>query len=177
MRLIALTVAFGSNDTYGLTLHTPPELGLKLWNHPTTPADISALFTAYVGGDLPAIPWSEDPLAAETVTIQKHLIGLNQSDRWTVGSQPAVDSVQSGDEVFGWGPKGGYIFQKAFVEFFTSEGEWKKLLNKIKDNNSISFYAGNNNVCCFAKSLIPGWIYDKYGRWGCEYRNLGRLSG
>jgi methylenetetrahydrofolate reductase (NADPH) len=95
-------------------LHTPPDVGLRLWQYPTSPDDISKLFTKYVRGDLPAIPWSEDPLAAETTTIQKHLIGLNQSERWTVGSQPAVDGVRSDDEVFGWGPKGGYIFQKVF---------------------------------------------------------------
>ena len=100
------------NDAYGLTLHTPPEVGLRLWQHPLSVEDISGLFVRYVQGDLPAIPWSEDPLEAETVTIQKNLIGLNRSERWTVGSQPAVDGVESGDEVFGWGPKGGYIFQK-----------------------------------------------------------------
>jgi methylenetetrahydrofolate reductase (NADPH) len=105
-------LAFGSNDTYGLTLHTPPEIGLRIWKRPTSPADISTLFTRYVKGDLPAIPWSEDPLAPETVTIQKYLIALNESGRWTVGSQPAVNSIASGDEIFGWGPKGGYIFQK-----------------------------------------------------------------
>jgi methylenetetrahydrofolate reductase (NADPH) len=104
-----------------LTLHTPPETGVKLWQFPQSPKDISKLFARYVGGDLPAIPWSEDPLAAETVTIQKHLIGLNRSERWTVGSQPAVNGVESGDEVFGWGPKGGYIFQKVHFPFNCSD--------------------------------------------------------
>ena len=108
----SLTLAFALYDTYGLTLHTPPETGIRLWQHPRSPEDISKLFAGYVTGDLPAIPWSEDPLALETVTIQKPLIGLNQSERWTVGSQRAVNGVESGEEVFGWGPKGGYIFQK-----------------------------------------------------------------
>jgi len=141
-----LMIAFGLNDTYGLTLHTPAEVGIRLWNEPVNPDDISTLFTEYVRGELPAIPWSEDPLAAETVTIQKHLIGLNQSGRWTVGSQPAVDGVESADEVFGWGPKGGYIFQKSFVEFFTTEKEWEAIKEKIKGDPNISFYAGNNQV-------------------------------
>jgi methylenetetrahydrofolate reductase (NADPH) len=165
-------LAFGSNDTYGLTLHTPPEIGLRLWRHPSTPGDISTLFTRYVRGELPAIPWSEDPLAAETVTIQKHLIGLNQSGRWTVGSQPTVNGVESADEVFGWGPKGGYIFQKvphstprltkAFVEFFTSEQEWEKIKNKIKEDRHVSFYAGNSNVYP-AFETEAGRFHDEYG--------------
>jgi methylenetetrahydrofolate reductase (NADPH) len=25
------------------------------------------------------------------------------------------------DPLFGWGPPGGYVFQKAYLEFFTSE--------------------------------------------------------
>jgi methylenetetrahydrofolate reductase (NADPH) len=155
--LTGLIVAFGGNDTYGLTLHTPAEIGVRLWQNPTSPGDISSLFTRYVKGDLTAIPWSEDPLAAETVTIQKHLAGLNQSGRWTVGSQPAVNGVESSDEVFGWGPKGGYIFQKvvcslapvlmqAFVEFFTTQSDWESILDKIKEDNHISFYAANNKV-------------------------------
>ena len=141
-----LIIAFGLNDTYGLTLHTPAEVGIRLWKEPVSANDISKLFTDYVRGELPTIPWSEDPLAAETVTIQKHLIGLNRSGRWTVGSQPAVDGVESADEVFGWGPQGGYIFQKSFVEFFTTEKEWNLIREKIKDDRNISFYAGNNKV-------------------------------
>lgn len=131
-------------------------MGLRLWKRPVSPEDISELFTRYVRGDLPAIPWSEDPLAAETVTIQKHLIGLNQSGRWTVGSQPAVNGVESGNEVFGWGPKGGYIFQKAFVEFFTSEKQWESILGKIKDDRCISFYAGNFKVLSLVYYLTQG---------------------
>jgi methylenetetrahydrofolate reductase (NADPH) len=85
-----------------------------------------------VGGDLPAVPWSEDPLAAETVTIQKQLIGLNQSGRWTVGSQPAVDGIESGDEVFGWGPKGGYIFQKVFISLPTLTSGFRGIFYRRK---------------------------------------------
>ncbi len=171
-----LNVAFGLNDTYGLTLHTPAEIGIRLWREPVSHDDISKLFSEYVQGELPAIPWSEDPLAAETVTIQKHLIGLNQSGRWTVGSQPAVDGVESADEVFGWGPKGGYIFQKAFVEFFTSEKEWETIKEKIRNDQNISFYAGNNQVWISRMTLIVGWIRDKHGRRSRQYSNLGSFS-
>jgi methylenetetrahydrofolate reductase (NADPH) len=128
-----------------------------------------------VQGELPAIPWSEDPLAAETVTIQKHLIGLNQTGRWTVGSQPAVDGVESADEVFGWGPKGGYIFQKAFVEFFTSEKQWETIKEKIRNDQNISFYAGNNQVRDLELVLTEGRIRDKHGRRSRQHRNLGSL--
>jgi len=32
------------------------------------------------------------------------------------------------------------------VEFFASEKQWKTILEKIKDDPYISFYAGNNQV-------------------------------
>lgn len=40
-----------------------------------------------------------------------------------MGSQPAVDGAPSAHPIHGFGPKGGYVYQKAFVEFFLSEEE------------------------------------------------------
>lgn len=39
----------------------------------------------------------------------------------TINSQPAVNCASSQDKVFGWGTPGGYVFQKAYLEFFTNE--------------------------------------------------------
>lgn len=36
----------------------------------------------------------------------------------TINSQPVANGVKSNDPVFGWGPSGGYIYQKAYYEFF-----------------------------------------------------------
>src|SRR5271169_552482 len=50
-----LSAAFGLNDIYGLTLHTPPGTGIRLWQFPGSAEDVSNLFARYVRGDLPAI--------------------------------------------------------------------------------------------------------------------------
>jgi MTHFR, SAM-binding regulatory domain len=56
--------------------------------------------------------------------------------------------MSSDDDVVGWGPKGGYIFQKAFVEFFADQEVVTWLCDRIRSrgNGMISFLAGNLEV-------------------------------
>ena len=49
------------------------------------------------------------------------------------------------------------------MEFFTSEKQWEKILEKIKDDRCISFYAGNNKVSSSSFLLILGRVHDEYG--------------
>lgn len=65
-----------------------------------------------------------------------------------MGSQPAVDAVSSDDDLVGWGPKGGYIFQKAFVEFFADQDvvTWLQDRVLLRGCGLISFLAGNLEV-------------------------------
>lgn len=68
---------------------------------------------------------------------------------WTVGSQPTVNGASSGDEIVGWGPNGGYVFQKCFVEFFCGENDVDMLETKIaeKGKDWVHWFAGNAKVC------------------------------
>jgi len=68
---------------------------------------------------------------------------LTRRGWWTVGSQPAVDAASSDDEVVGWGPRGGYVFQKAFVEFFADREVVSWLQDRIKSRGCglVSFLA------------------------------------
>ena len=62
-----------------------------------------------------------------------------------MGSQPAVDSASSEDPIVGWGPARGYVFQKAFVEFFIPSAEVEMIEGKLKakGDGQISMYASN----------------------------------
>jgi methylenetetrahydrofolate reductase (NADPH) len=95
----------------------------------------------------PTTPFCDLPLSPESATILPHLKALNTSDKqyWTVGSQPAVDSASSDDPIVGWGPASGYVFQKAFVEFFVPSSEVEKIESKLmtRGDNVISMYASN----------------------------------
>ena len=79
--------------------------------------------------------------------ILRHLEKLTQKGWWTVGSQPAIDGARSEDDVVGWGPAGGYVFQKAFVEFFCDEETLRALETKIKGENGwVTWFAANSQV-------------------------------
>ncbi|MBW0506456.1 hypothetical protein O181_046171 [Austropuccinia psidii MF-1] len=123
----------------------------ELWGSPASLADITKIFYSFAEGKLPSTPWSEEPLALETSSITPFLLHLNKNGWWTAGSQPAIDGADSLDPVVGFGPEGGSVYQKAFVEFFIPEDELKVLLKAIemenkKDSEGVSqlrYYAGN----------------------------------
>jgi len=51
--------------------------------------------------------------------------------------------VSSDDHVFGWGPPGGYVYQKAYVEFFTSKEKFEKLKTLFPKYPSLNYQAVN----------------------------------
>ncbi|KIW80009.1 methylenetetrahydrofolate reductase [Fonsecaea pedrosoi CBS 271.37] len=142
--------AFGEIDGYGPSLKVSPLMARKLWGYPRSRQDVTELFRRHVLGELAAVPWSDDidpdlvspgegsadgstnssALRAETDVIRAELISLiSRQNYWTLASQPAVDGAPSSDPVFGWGPPGeGFVFQKAFVEFFCGRDEWEDKL-------------------------------------------------
>ncbi|EWC48489.1 hypothetical protein DRE_07751 [Drechslerella stenobrocha 248] len=141
----ARSPAFGEIDGYGVSLHRTPTESLRLWGHPTSVADISNLFVRNAKGELAAMPWSEeDSLNPESKLITDYLATMNARGWWTVASQPAVNSARSDDPTFGWGPRNGFVFQKAFVEFFIPKEEWEGLKPMLDyGGDDVSFYAGN----------------------------------
>ncbi|KAJ1957596.1 methylenetetrahydrofolate reductase 1, partial [Dipsacomyces acuminosporus] len=124
----ARSPAFGNLNTYGAMLKFDPHEANQVWGRPQTLGDISSLFVKYVEGSIPSLPWSDEPLLAESGKIQDELVRLNKLGYWTLASQPALDGVNSSDSTYGWGPKGGYIYQKAFVECFVPGDMFPKFL-------------------------------------------------
>lgn len=142
----ARSPAYGEIDGYGVSLHMTVNQALKLWGRPTKTEDINAIFIRYLAGELGAIPWSEEEFNPETETIRDQLVQLNAKGWWTVASQPAVNGIPSSDATFGWGPQHGFVFQKAFVEFFLPSADWTALRSRLTDpavRDSVCFYAIN----------------------------------
>ena len=142
----ARSPAFGEIDGYGTSLHMNPAGARAKWGSPTSRAEISQLFKRYVIGELDQLPWSEGGLNEETKVIKNELCRMIEvRGWWTIASQPAVDAVSSEHAIFGWGPKGGFVFQKAFVEFFIPADDWKSKLRPYLTSASIkpevSWYA------------------------------------
>lgn len=142
----ARSPAYGEIDGYGVSLHMSINQAIKLWGHPSSRADITDIFIRHLEGQLTAIPWSEEGLNEETNSIKTQLLNLNKKGWWTVASQPAVNGLKSSHSVFGWGPKNGFVFQKAFVELFIPNSAWESLHAKLTSpalRDTVSFYASN----------------------------------
>lgn len=146
----ARSPAYGDLDGWGVSLKLTPSEAIRQWGTPVTYSDISDIFVRYLRGTLAVIPWSDEPLRSETNAILPHLEALNtQRNWWTVGSQPAVDGAPSEDPTYGFGPPGGYVYQKAFIEFFADYEDVLKIQAKAKQveassqRRRVTFYAAN----------------------------------
>ncbi|KAI8323675.1 MTHFR-domain-containing protein [Martensiomyces pterosporus] len=142
----ARSPAFGNLSAYGAMLKFDPNEASQVWGRPQTLGDISSLFVRYVDGAIPSLPWSDEPLLAESGKIHDELVRINSLGYWTLASQPALDGVASDDRTYGWGPRGGYIYQKAFVECFVPGEMFPLFLSRLQSASSrITYYASNKH--------------------------------
>lgn len=142
----ARSPAFGDLDGYGASLKVEPRKALEMWKRPTGAEDISNLFVEFIQGKVPLLPWSEGSPLPETEAIQSRLVSCNERGLWTVGSQPAVNGKPSTDPLVGWGPKGGYVYQKAFVELFVGPNEVAAMVQKLRTSSLwITFFAASRD--------------------------------
>ncbi|XP_056651747.1 methylenetetrahydrofolate reductase (NADPH) isoform X4 [Monodelphis domestica] len=135
--------AFGELKDYYLFClksKTPRTELLKMWGEELTSEEsVFEVFTYYLSGEpnqngykVTCLPWNDEPLAAETSLMKEELLKVNQRGILTINSQPNINGKPSTDPIVGWGPSGGYVFQKAYLEFFTSSETVEALLQVLK---------------------------------------------
>ncbi|KAJ3024151.1 hypothetical protein HKX48_005551 [Thoreauomyces humboldtii] len=139
----ARSPAFGEIDGYGFNLKYPAAECLQLWNHPASPQDVFDLFAKYCTNELNVLPWSDAPLFPESDVIRSHLTKINSKGFLTINSQPAIDGALSSHPVYGWGPKNGFVYQKAYLEFFVSPMALDAVVAKIAACPYVTYYAVN----------------------------------
>ncbi|KAG0226223.1 hypothetical protein BGW42_003817 [Actinomortierella wolfii] len=138
--------AFGELDGYGTSLKISAKDARAQWGFPTTTSDIAHLFADYCRGrgQVRSLPWcDETALYPETEAIRDQLAALNEKGLLTINSQPAVNGARSDDKVHGWGPKNGYVFQKAYLEFFVSPEQLNEIVARLEDEDQMTYYAVN----------------------------------
>lgn len=121
------------------------ERRLQWGESPSSLEEISNTFVRYCKGEIASLPWNDMPISAETKAIQDKLIKLNQNGFLTINSQPRVNGVPSTDPVYGWGDKHGFIFQKAYIEFFVSAADFKRFQEKLVNYPMLTFHAVNRS--------------------------------
>ncbi|RCH95715.1 hypothetical protein CU097_000293, partial [Rhizopus azygosporus] len=139
----ARSPAFGEFDRWGVSIKYPPEKQLAMWGTPESVDDIALLFAKYCKGKLEALPWSAQKLDPETDIIKQRLAAINFLGYLTINSQPAVNGARSSDPVYGWGPRNGYVYQKAYIEFFVSPEQLQVLIDKMSHEPEITYFAVN----------------------------------
>ena len=117
----------------------------KLWGEPKSVKDLTKVFVSFCEGKINSLPWCEIPLAIESKQISKELTKLNELGFFTINSQPKFNGVSSEDPDIGWGAPGGRVYQKSYLEFFTSKNKLDKLLEIIDSLDNISYQAVNKN--------------------------------
>ncbi|KAL4065907.1 methylenetetrahydrofolate reductase-domain-containing protein [Scleroderma citrinum] len=135
--------AYGELDGYGVSLKQTKEEALKLWGEPKTFSDITTLFGRFCNKKLSALPWSDQPVSGETSAIASELTKINKMGFLTINSQPAVNGARSDDAMFGWGPSNGFVYQKAYLEFFVKGELLEMLLSEIETNSFMTYYVIN----------------------------------
>mmetsp|Transcript_10833 Transcript_10833/g.33218 ORF Transcript_10833/g.33218 Transcript_10833/m.33218 type:complete len:629 (-) Transcript_10833:25-1911(-) len=138
--------AFGElNDYHLFFLHVGKKFDRRaMWGeHPTTLADVADVFLKFLAGKIERLPWHDTRLEPESTSIYNELVFLNQNGFLTINSQPAVNGVSSRDSTHGWGPGPGFVFKKAYVEFFCSPRLMQALVKRLPEYDSLTYHAEN----------------------------------
>ncbi|KAF9541331.1 hypothetical protein EC957_003235 [Mortierella hygrophila] len=160
---------YGSLKGYGVGIKYPTAAEARLhWSNngggqPRRVEDLSEVFQRYWRGELQTLPWCDHPCRAgvgsggEMESYRDRLVELNGVGCYlAINSQPVVNGVKSDDKVLGWGPSSGYVYQKAFLEFFVSPDRLPILINRLETHfPNYTYNAINHSGSTFFHSSSP----------------------
>lgn len=97
------------------------------------------------GVNVEQLPWNDENLCEETKIILSELADLNRRGVLTINSQPNVNGAPSDDPIFGWGNPNGFIYQKAYLEFFTDSENVENLMKLLPNYPQVNYHIVNQN--------------------------------
>jgi len=148
--------AFGELKDYYLfylASQSPKAELLSMWGETLeSEQDVWDVFDSYIaktpnknGINVTRTAWCDGEFSQETGLIAAQLSKINKLGVLTINSQPSANCVASDDPILGWGQPGGYVFQKAYLEFFTSEENVLALLQVLGRFPGVNFQVVNKN--------------------------------
>eukprot|EP01123_Difflugia_compressa_P000318 TRINITY_DN10405_c0_g1_i1.p1 TRINITY_DN10405_c0_g1~~TRINITY_DN10405_c0_g1_i1.p1 ORF type:complete len:593 (+),score=128.76 TRINITY_DN10405_c0_g1_i1:92-1870(+) len=157
--------AFDPLSTYHLSrLYTnSKETRLQEWGSPKSEEEVFKVFISYLKGDICRLPWNDASLADESASISKELLAINEAGFLTINSQPRVNAASSDDPSYGWGPAKGIVYQKAYVEFFTSPSNYQKLKVLFSKYPNLDYQAVNAEGV--SEGTLKGITAVTWGVW------------
>lgn len=192
--------AYGDLSSYYLSNKSVnTEYIREIWGMPKSINDIQNIFVKYLNGEISSLPWCNRPMREESESIIYDLKYLNNNGIWTISSQPKLNGIRSDDVVYGWGSRGGYVYQKCYIEFWISEELFKQFEEKVKKYTQLSYDSYNsknerksnlssNESICVTWGVFPGseilqptmidqksfkdWSNDAFEIWKTKYQSL-----
>lgn len=145
--------ALTDHHIFYLSNRMSKEEQLKMWGEELTcERDVFDVFHAYItatknkqGNSVTKIPWNDENIQPETTIILQDLADINKKGVLTINSQPNVCAAPSSDPQFGWGNSNGYVFQKAYLEFFVNEKFAMALKEVLEDYSNVNYHIINAN--------------------------------
>jgi len=132
-------------------------------------ADVARVFQRYITNEIEFIPWCQGTLHHETKTIQKQLVEINGKGCFTINSQPRANGVPSEHPIYGWGAKGGIVYQKAYIEFFASPAVLSSLMRRIKTSfPALTYHAVDVRGNSYTNNTVGGVTAVTWGVWPNE---------
>merc|ERR1719305_1299669 len=113
----------------------------------TDEAGLAELFMEFLqtGSAVSQLPWCAEKPGLEMVGIRNQLIEMCRAGMLTINSQARVNGALSTDLVYGWGPAGGVVYQKAYVEFFCSPAMLQTLQEHFSKKKDVEWMAISKN--------------------------------
>lgn len=117
----------------------------KIWGEsPASVGDVVDVFKFYLTGKIGMLPWCDGAVQSETHGMLDVLLRLNSRGYLTINSQPRVNGEPSSDKTVGWGAPNGYVYQKAYLEFFTSLDNLERVIALCKSKYPLITYHAVN---------------------------------
>jgi len=115
----------------------------RAWGEtPSSSADVQAVFVNFAKGNINTSPWREISRNPNARTEDKKYIELNEQGFWVINNLPKLNGVSSTHPSYGWGGPGGHIYQRGYLELFTSPENWAKLHDVLKKYPTLKYQAG-----------------------------------
>jgi len=149
------SASFGELDDYYLFYlkpRTSKDKLLEMWGTELrSEQDVWQVFTCYLSGrknkagfQVTCTPWNDEPLMPETNSMVEELVKINGFGNLSINSQPRVNGLPSNDPVHGWGNPGGYVYQKAYLEFFTAKENIESLRAVLQLYPNVNYHIVNS---------------------------------
>ena len=100
----------------------------------------------YAGSGVTMTPWCSEAVSGQARLVASTLASLASSGVLTTNCQVAASNVPSEDPVIGWGPPGGFISQKGYLEFLMPKSRLASLLACIQSHPGVSYQVVSSDM-------------------------------